>query len=388
MISIASDLRLDDATRRKICDLTADIISRLSLPTNPTIFLKPNWVAGVYRRSCQRQDSIWSTITHPIVIAGVVDGIDKVFGTAAKVVVGDNPSIDADFDDILRVSEIDKLLSGCRSEISVLDLRPLVCPSLDVYGKRELMLPQHGDPLGGCEIDLSVDSMLEGLDSNLFRGVFDDNSETVLSHSSGRHLYSLSGSIVAADLFISVPKLKTHHKVGVTLNLKGLVGAAYSKDLLVHWRNGYPEIGGDEYPNEATWRADQKSSIKSRGAWDGNDTIWRMVVDLFLALRRLSPGRPNITLIDGIISGEGEGPFCPTARDTGVVIAGDNLLGADLVATRLMGFNPLNVKYLRHFLDRSHTDEDVESEELHKYLELAVPIYQHVPPRRWGSLLT
>ena len=51
-----------------------------------------------------------------------------------------------------------------------------------------------------------------------------------------------------ADVFISVPKLKAHHKVGATLNVKGLVGTVQSKNELPHWRIGFPSVGGDEFP--------------------------------------------------------------------------------------------------------------------------------------------
>jgi len=39
----------------------------------------------------------------------------------------------------------------------------------------------------------------------------------------------------------SIPKMKVHGKVGVTLNLKGLVGVNTDKNYLIHYRVGTPK---------------------------------------------------------------------------------------------------------------------------------------------------
>ena len=112
------------------------------------------------------------------------------------------------------------------------------------------MYNQNGDPKGVSVVNLGKESLLYGLNPSLFRGVFsDDRAETVNAHKGENQLYGISNSIFKADVFISIPKLKSHHKVGTTLNLKGLVGTMGIKNYLVHWRMGFPFIGGDEYPN-------------------------------------------------------------------------------------------------------------------------------------------
>jgi uncharacterized protein (DUF362 family) len=52
-----------------------------------------------------------------------------------------------------------------------------------------------------------------------------------------------------------------------------------------------------------------------------------------------TPQRRFLSIIDGIVAGEGEGPLCPTPRAAGVLVGGANPLATDLVATRLMGFD-------------------------------------------------
>lgn len=145
--------------------------------------------------------------------------------------------------------------------------------------------------------------------------------------------------------------MKTHQKVGVTLNLKGLVGTVANKNQLVHWQVGYPEIHGDEYPDKISYEKSKTAKVTHRGAWYGNDTIWRMVVDLYLGMKRKA-GK-YFSVIDGIMGGEGQGPFCPTAKQSNSLIVGDDLLAVDCAATRYMGINPLKVKYLKYFLDRN-----------------------------------
>lgn len=359
----------------------------LGLTRPISIFIKPNWVAGRYRESCSVEDSIWSTITHPFVIESVIRAVHTTLHTDGRdfeIIVGDNPSIDADFSEILLASNFPDRVGDLKN-VSFLDLRPLVCSDLRWYGQREKMTSQLGDPKGPRKIDLAESSLFSGIDPSNFRGVFDDTSNVVAAHSDGQHLYEFSGSIIDSDIYISVPKLKTHHKVGVTLNLKGLVGASFTKDFLVHWRNGYPDIGGDEYPDRETFEYYKSQTLQKRGAWPGNDTIWRMVVDLFHGFEKLRVGKINLSIIDGIVGGEGEGPFCPKLIQSGVLVAGNDLLLTDLVGTRLMGFNPSKVPYLNHFLE-----DDKNNDLAQVYSEITSEshdIPHFAPPSHWRGIL-
>lgn len=313
------------------------------------VFIKPNWVASRWRKSCGHVDDIYSVITHPSVIEAVADRVAKALRGKGEIIIGDNPSIDADFDELMSLTGIKSLEKKYDVDCKVLDLRPLVCKDLKYYGKKDKMSPQLGDPLGEIEVNLGNKSLLASVDSTLFRGVFDEREETIKSHTGNTQLYTYSQSLYDADVYISIPKLKTHQKVGVTLNLKGLVGSISKKNQLVHWRLGSPETGGDEYPDQKSLKQGKKAKVTHRGAWPGNDTIWRMVVDLYQGM--LEKERKYFTIIDGIIAGEGQGPFCPNSKQANILLASDNLLIADIVATRLMGLDPEKIKYLKHFID-------------------------------------
>lgn len=316
------------------------------------VFIKPNWVASRWRASCPHKHSLYSVITHPSVIEAMTDYVAEALNGQGEIIIGDNPSIDADFAELMAFTGIEKIKNKYNVPVKIMDLRPLVCTDLANYGKKNLMVPQNGDPLGSVEVNLGKESLLYGLDPSRFRGVFDEREETIASHSGETHLYTYAKSLYNADVYISIPKLKTHQKVGATLNLKGLVGSISNKNQLVHWQVGYPEIHGDEYPSKEAYEEGQKASVKHRGAWPGNDTIWRMVVDLYKGMK-VKPRR-YFTVIDGIIAGEGQGPFCPTSKDVNTLIAGEDLLVVDCVAVRYMGINPNKIKYLDYFLQESY----------------------------------
>ena len=353
-----------------------------------TVFIKPNWVAHRYRASCREQYSVFTTITHPSVIAAVAKFVDKALDGKGKIIIGDNPSIDADFDALLKIQQLDRL--KLQSELRIYDLRPLLCSDLKFYGLKHKMSKGPGDPMGETMVNLGQDSLFYGLNPRLFRGVFTDRTETLRSHSGTSHLYSFSNSIFHADVYISIPKLKTHHKTGVTLNLKGLVGTVSNKNLLVHWREGFPGIGGDAYPNFLSWLADRFRKVKKRGAWPGNDTIWRMVVDLYKAFQK-GP-KKFFSVIDGILGGEGNGPFCPEPKDSRILILGTDLLETDIVATRLMGFQYRHIKYLDYLIkEKRITPQHIDFiSDLYTWADLFEShdkLLDFKPPHRWTKVL-
>ncbi len=359
-IEDADNYRLDTvkaALEKCFADLGYNSDNPLSKIIKPgdKVFIKPNWVASRWRESCPHKDNLYSVITHPAVIEAVADYAAKALtsrGGAGEIIIGDNPSIDADFNELMDFTQIRKLENKYDNvKVKILDLRPLVCDDLKNYGKKNLMVAQSGDPQGTVEINLGKESMLYGIDSTRFHGVFNEREETIASHTGETQLYTFAKSLYDADVYISVPKLKTHQKVGATLNLKGLVGSISKKNQLVHWQDGYPAIKGDEYPSKEAYEASKTAKVTHRGAWPGNDTIWRMVVDLYQALQKKD--RRYFTVIDGIIAGEGQGPFCPTSKNANTLIAAEDLLAADIAAVRYMGLNPQKIKYLAHFLNEA-----------------------------------
>ena len=245
------------------------------------------------------------------------------------------------------------------------------------FFKRKL----KGDPGGDVLFDLGKESYFSEVEQfcDLIHGAKPDREEILLHHLEGKHEYLVSGTVMKSKNFLSVPKLKTHKKVGVTLNLKGLVGIITNKNYLPHYRLGSPEKGGDEFIQDRDFESkvkkisrklslklgfmggifnllgkfaltpflgSSKTSIRA-GNWYGNDTAWRMVLDLYKilifgdkeGLLQKKPQRETFSIIDGMIAGEGNGPLNPTPRRADILIAGEDLLWTDIAALTIMGFD-------------------------------------------------
>src|SRR4029079_11251659 len=89
-----------------------------------------------------------------------------------------------------------------------------------------------------------------------------DPTETVSRHGRGFHRYLIARSVLDADLFINLPKMKTHQKSGITAALKNLVGINGAKAYLVHHQKGSPARGGDEFPERASLMIRLQSSLR------------------------------------------------------------------------------------------------------------------------------
>ena len=102
------------------------------------------------------------------------------------------------------------------------------------------------------------------------------------------------------------------------------------------------------------------------GSWFGNDTLWRSVLDLNRIMfysdvegnLRNERQRGYFCLVDGVIGGEGNGPYHTHPVSSGCVLAGRNPLSVDLVAVQFMGFDYKKIpKILRAHQDTSLFDE-------------------------------
>jgi uncharacterized protein (DUF362 family) len=407
-----------DGVRQLFKELKLDASHSGSAKWNPlggvvkpgmTVVIKPNLVLDspdityvihnvpLLKRRC---NDVFSIVTHPSVVRAVLDYTWIALRGDGKIFVADAPNYNCDFRhlmDITRLLDIAKFLNEFKGPVvEVLDLR-------NYWSKtRHFASLTHqlaGDPKGSVTVNLGKDSAFFGHGNpSAFYGAVYDRDETIRHHSGERQEYELSRTVLSADAIISVPKLKTHGKVGVTCNLKNLVGACTNKNYLVHYTLGSPSEGGDQYPDGLfsktelaavkfeRWMYDKFLAKRTRrrelvhrllygvfyirvlrhlgfdipyekrrldaGNWHGNDTAWRMAADLAKILHfadqhgklHKEPQRPLFSVIDGILAGENEGPLVPDTKQAGILIGGSNLLAVDLVAARLMGFDPSKIK--------------------------------------------
>ena len=103
---------------------------------------------------------------------------------------------------------------------------------------------------------------------------------------------------------------------------------------------------------------DNRETIRG-GSWYGNDTLWRMILDINKILFYVNPDgtfkdashskmRKYISIVDGIVAGEGDGPKAPDAINAGYIIAGLNPVSVDAVCARIMNFDYKKIPSIRN----------------------------------------
>jgi len=121
-------------------------------------------------------------------------------------------------------------------------------------------------------------------------------------------------------LYVSVPKLKTNLYTEVTLGLKNAMGVL---------------PGNMRYRNH-TWQ------------------IGKKLTDLLYLLN------PDLTVVDGIVGGEGGTPAPVDPVKVGMILSGTNGVEVDRVAARVMGFDPDTVPLIREAAEEGFGDSEAE----------------------------
>jgi uncharacterized protein (DUF362 family) len=368
-----------------------------------TVVIKPNWVQSRHKEG----GDLWSVITHSSVLRAIGDYCWIALQGRGHLLIADAPQSDCNFEELRKAADLDALttLYGAHRGPSF-EIRDLRNDWSKGRHHPSMRIPLSGDPEGSVRVDLGPESALCGAATDKLYGAMCRRDELKRHHRDTVQQYDLAGTMMRADVVISVPKLKVHKKVGVTLNAKGLVGVCTNKNLLVHYTLTPPTRGGDQYPDghfnrieEALIRLERwmydyllapewrpleylhrsmywlhgkllkplgirvrkEKRLLDAGNWHGNDSAWRMTVDLMTAFcfadseGRLhdTPQRRMFSVVDGIIGGDNNGPLTPDARPSGMLVGGENLLAVDLVAARLMGFEPRLMRLYSWLLDRA-----------------------------------
>lgn len=358
-----------------------------------TVLLKPNLV----KESHPRDPMGWQyVLTHGSVIRAVADYIWKALEGRGRIILADAPQTDSSFTGIISILGLDHIRDFYREQglaLDLIDLRQEEWTALDgVIVERRCIA---GDPLGGIAYDLADASEFAGhRGAGRYYGADYDADVVNYHHSGGRHEYMIAASAIHCDVLFSLPKLKTHKKAGVTATLKNLVGVNGDKNWLPHHTEGVPASGGDERPNPGVKQRLERTAVgalrrlslrvpgmgpwlhrKARGVgrhlfgdtedvvrsgnWKGNDTVWRMCLDLNKlilygnpdgTLRDPAPSarKRHYSLVDGVISGEGSGPLNPDPKRTGILLFGVNPASVDAACAYLMGFDPEKIPIIRH----------------------------------------
>jgi uncharacterized protein (DUF362 family) len=390
------------------------------------VVLKPNFVTSRNLHEDLEGERLWSVATHPAVLRPLIEYAWKAVGASGRISVVDCSIAGSHFERTLRALRVFDMLDALRADgisVELIDLRDFkVDPVMlldDVhFAGRSWNLgvavrrPLPGDPRGYVVVDLERASYFEeaGLDlSGLRHNRHNADREPLKHHGPGRHCYSLSRTVLEADLFLNVPKLKTHRKAGISVALKNVVGVTNKKHWLPHFRAGAPPRG-DEYPTPLDWSQWLAVSLSRlplpgghaliarwpaignghaepvvNGNWEGNDTTWRMVLDLNTALRyadrqgqlQATPQRAWFSVVDGVVAGEGEGPLGARPKPCQVILGGRDPVAVDAAAARLMGFEPSRLKVIARADPRLGTGTTETAAGLE---------FSFAPPHHWPSL--
>lgn len=316
------------------------------------VLLKPNLV-----KENDKPDDEICLFTHPNLIIATVKVILECF--PKTIVIGDAPIQDCHWEKMLPQSfydEISSLSKDTGIPISIRDFRKVIFDAhTNVFGHS---IRTDDDYLS---FDVGEKSWLEPItDSPIrFRVTNYDPRRMELAHSKGTHRYCIAKEIFESDIVITLPKTKTHRMACLTNSLKILVGMNGDKDYLPHHRIGSKSQGGDCYKSysflrscseclldfsnrrrggalykvsrrlaSALWnRSKPTDEVTVNAGWYGNDTVWRMVMDLNLIAQygningeiMTSPQRTIYTLCDAIVGGQGSGPLQPDPLALGLL---------------------------------------------------------------------
>lgn len=86
--------------------------------------------------------------------------------------------------------------------------------------------------------------------------------------------------------------------------------------------------------------------------------IHEAIIDLLTIQKEIHPGR--FAVMDGVIVGKGAGPRAMDWEEKNYLLASNDFLAIDAVATKMMGFNPLDIKYLRLGEEKKLGTADIE----------------------------
>jgi uncharacterized protein (DUF362 family) len=132
-----------------------------------------------------------------------------------------------------------------------------------------------------------------------------------------------------ADIYVSLPKIKTNMFAGVTLSIKNNLGMLRQYDRLIY----------HDY------------------------RLHKKLADLF----KVRP--PDLVIADCIVAGEGQGPLTAEPVELGILVGGNNAIAVDVVACHLAGYKPEEVEHLKLLIQAGYgpgslEDIDIDQPEL------------------------
>lgn len=232
----------------------------------------------------------------------LIGGLEKIIGKAETVVVKPN-LVEVPFEktggSVITDPRVLESLVGILKDCGV--KRVLVAEGRSVNLKHVSSCPRKAFEVSGlADVVKRAGGEILGWDEEDFISV----------EVPGGQLYEtidVPESILKADAFISVPKLKTHCQTEITVGMKSMQGVFSILDKVNYHNEAFP---------------------------------WKMVDILRVA-------KPHLTIVDGLICGEGYGPIYTEPVEMNLIVSSEDVVAIDAVCSAIMGIDPLEVPITR-----------------------------------------
>ena len=129
----------------------------------------------------------------------------------------------------------------------------------------------------------------------------------------------VSRELVDADVIISIPTMKTHLLTNITIAMKNMYGTFPEEDKSKYHRFGIESV-----------------------IYEVNKAF-----------------TPNLVITDGFIGGEGSGPLSSSPVNSKTIIATNDVVAADAIACRIIGYDPMEVAHVKLGHDKGLGKADV-----------------------------
>ena len=183
-----------------------------------------------------------------------------------------------------------------------------VLMALREMGARRIMVAESS-VLGPSRVSFHSVGILPLL-KGLAEPVFLDEAETVeveVKDPFVQDRFRVPKVWLEADLYVSLPKIKTNMFAELTLSIKNNLGLLRQRDRLLY----------HDY------------------------RLHKKLADLF----KVRP--PDLVIADCVVAGEGQGPLLAEPVPLGLLVGGDNAVAVDVVACKLTGYDPNEVEHLK-----------------------------------------
>jgi uncharacterized protein (DUF362 family) len=366
------------------------------------VVIKPNLVNDHnHGKNCRDNYGLDCLITNVKVTNVICDYCLKALNNKGKVVICDAPIQDCIMEDLLDRSGYKDLIEEYQNvgaPVYFEDLRTeqRITNKFAVKTKTKKLNGHH------IYVQMDDNTAFAELTKDYEYNVPNYDKEITKSHhNGGKHEYSISRTILEADVIINLCKPKTHRYAGITAAMKNAVGMVSEKETLPHRRIGEVSQGGDSYSGSSKIKHEidvvldkqvkaenngksiratfyrfeygilyylskikgEDSSLK--GCWHGNDTIWRTIWDLNYIIRHADKSgklkeniqRKIINVGDMIIAGEHNGPLSPEEKKLGMILVSDDKVAFDLTVCKIMGFSPQKMPLYRYIIDEKKIND-------------------------------